>query len=177
MGQTKITVLDGFMGNVPMEDVVVLTDERKELGVTDSNGNFTVPRGINRVILFHQGYQERTLVLYGKDIEIQLKPITVELGVSQITSNDTEARNLIRQVIQNKRKNSIENLKSYEYKSYSKFLLTASTDSMPYILFPIISTTRKSISFLDNTPIPFPIQDFVNIDLEFRTKKPGKEKK
>src|SRR5690606_22356058 len=102
----------------------------------DSNGNFTVPRGINRVILFHQGYQERTLVLYGKDIEIQLKPITVELGVSQITSNDTEARNLIRQVIQNKRKNSIENLKSYEYKSYSKFLLTASTDSMPYILFP-----------------------------------------
>ena len=136
MGQTKITVLDGFMGNVPMEEVVVLTDERKELGVTDSNGNFTVPRGINRVILFHQGYQERTLVLYGKDIEIQLKPITVELGVSQITSNDTEARNLIRQVIQNKRKNSIENLKSYEYKSYSKFLLTASTDSMPYILFP-----------------------------------------
>ena len=29
-----------------------------------------------------------------------------------------------------------KNLKTYEYKSYSKFLVTASTDSMPFILMP-----------------------------------------
>lgn len=135
-GQTKITVLDGFLGNSPFPDVVVLKDNRQELGFTNSEGIFTVPKGISKIILVYEGYEEKTIVLYGRDLEIQLNPITVQLGISEITSNDAEARKLIKEVIQNQRKNSIRNLKTYEFKSYSKFLLTASTDSMPYILFP-----------------------------------------
>lgn len=134
--QTKITVMDGFMEDQTMEGVHVVNQENIELGKTNSKGVFIVPAGVNLVSLIYEGYQEKKLYVYGKDLVIQLKPITVQLSSSEISNDDTEARNLIKQVIQNQRKNSIENLKTYLYKSYSKFLVTASTDSMPYILMP-----------------------------------------
>src|SRR5690606_33058770 len=136
ISQTKITVMDGFMEDQPMADVVILNDDRQELGKTNSKGIFIVPAGINRVTLFYEGYHEKKLYVYGRDLVIQLQPITIQLASSEITNDDSEARKLIREVIQNRKRNSIQNLKTYEYKSYSKFLVTANKDSMPYILFP-----------------------------------------
>jgi hypothetical protein len=134
--QTKITVMDGFMEDQPMEDVYVINQDNIELGKTNSRGIFIVPAGTNLIKLHYDGYEERKLYVYGKDLVVQLKPITVQLSSTEISNDDSEARNLIRQVIQNQKKNSIENLKTYQYKSYTKFLVTASTDSMPYILMP-----------------------------------------
>jgi hypothetical protein len=136
LAQTKITVMDGFMEDQPMEDVYIINQDNVELGKTNSKGIFIVPAGTNLIRLHYDGYEERKLYVYGKDLVVQLKPITVQLSSSEISNDDSEARNIIKQVIQNQKKNSIENLKTYEYKSYTKFLVTASTDSMPYILMP-----------------------------------------
>ncbi len=134
--QTKITVMDGFMEDQPMSDVVILSVDNVELGKTNSKGVFIVPAGTNQIKLYFEGYHEKKLYAYGRDLVVQLEPITVQLSSTEITNDDSEARKIIREVIQNRKKNSIENLKTYEYKSYSKFLVTANKDSMPYILFP-----------------------------------------
>lgn len=134
--QTKLTVMDGFMEDQPMEGVVILSEQNIELGKTNSKGIFVVPAGVNQIRLFYEGYNEKKLYAYGRDLVVQLDPITVQLSSTEITNDDSEARKIIREVIQNRKKNSITNLKSYEYKSYSKFLVTANKDSMPYIFFP-----------------------------------------
>ncbi|MDX9704987.1 MAG: DUF5686 family protein [Weeksellaceae bacterium] len=144
IGQTKITVLDGYLENTVMEGVVILSETNQKLGETNSQGVFIVPANIKTVKLYAESYEEKKLFLYGKDIVVTLNPLLVELEVSQISSDDSEARNWIKQLIQNRKKNSIQNLKSYQYKSYTKFLVTASTDSMPYILFP---KTKKDSSY------------------------------
>ncbi len=136
IGQTKITVMDGFMEDQVMDGVTVLSDANTVLGKTNSKGFFIVPAGINTVTLIYEGYKDKKVFLYGKELTIQLQPITVLLSSTEITNDDSEARKIIREVIQNRKKNSIENLKTYEYKSYSKFLVTANKDSMPYILYP-----------------------------------------
>lgn len=136
LAQTKITVMDGFMEDQPMEDVYVVDENNQELGKTNAKGIFIVPAGVNLIKLVYEGYEDKKLYVYGKDMVVLLKPIIVQLSSSEISNDDSEARNIIKQVIQNQKKNSIENLKTYEYKSYTKFLVTASTDSMPYILMP-----------------------------------------
>lgn len=136
LSQTRLTVMDGFMEDQPLEGVSVVDDENRVLGKTNSKGVFVVPATVNRVSLNYEGYAQKKLYVYGKDLVVKLHPITVLLHSSEISNDDSEARNLIKQVIQNQKKNSIENLKSYQFKSYSKFLVTASTDSMPYIMMP-----------------------------------------
>src|SRR5690606_16500009 len=106
IAQTKITVMDGFMEDQPMENVVVLNDDRQELGKTNSKGTFMVPAGINRITLFYEGYHEKKLYVYGRDLVILLQPITVQLSFTEITNDDSEARKLIREVIQNRKRNS-----------------------------------------------------------------------
>lgn len=135
-GQTKLIVMDGFMEDQPMENVLVLSSDNVELGKTNSNGVFIIPASQEVVTLVFDGYKDRKVFAYGKDITVLLLPITVELNSAEITNDDSDARRIIRQVIQDKKKNSIENLKTYEYKSYSKFLVTANKDSLPYIMDP-----------------------------------------
>lgn len=134
--QTKLTVMDGFMEDMPMENVAVISADNAELGQTDKDGVFLVPAGQKTVTLVYDGYKEKKVFLYGRDLMISLQPLTIELSSVEITNDDSEARAIIREAIQNKKKNNIENLKSYEYKSYSKFLVTANKDSLPYIMDP-----------------------------------------
>lgn len=134
--QTKLTVMDGFMEDQPMENVVIVSSENREIGKTDARGIFIIPAEHKTVTLIFDGYKDKKIFTYGKDITLFLEPITIELSSVEISTDDSEARKIIRQVIQNKKKNNIENLKTYEYKSYSKFLVTANTDSLPYIMDP-----------------------------------------
>lgn len=135
--QTKILVSDGFKNeHSPLENVVIYDNNNVLLGKTNKDGVFVAPPNVKNVSLHLEGYEIEKLFLYGKDISVRLYPIVVELATTQITDTDAEARKIIRQMIQNKKKNSIDNLKTYEYKSYSKFLVTVSTDSMPFILMP-----------------------------------------
>lgn len=134
--QTKLIVMDGFMEDQPMENVSVLSEDNKELGKTNAKGIFVIPAANNTVTLQFDGYKSKKIFAYGKDLTIMLQPMMVELSSAEITNDDSEARRIIKQVIQNKKKNSIENLKTYQYKSYSKFLVTANKDSLPYIMDP-----------------------------------------
>src|SRR5690606_12223018 len=136
VAQTKITVMDGFMEDQPMEGVAVVSMDNVELGKTNAKGVFTVPAAYSKINLIFEGYKEKTLLLYGKELVVQLQHITVLLSSTEITNDDSEARKIIREVIRNRGKNSIDNLNTYQYKSYSKFLFTANKDSMPYILYP-----------------------------------------
>lgn len=124
------------MEDQPLQNVIITDSENRQLGQTNSKGIFIIQQGIHNVNLFYDGYEEKKVTLNGKDILVRLQPISFELETTQISANDSKAKEIIKQVIQNRKKNSIENLKTYEYKSYSKFLVTASTDSMPYILLP-----------------------------------------
>lgn len=134
--QTKITVMDGFMEDQPLQNVMVIDDKNQELGQTNQKGIFIAPKNIQQVTLIFDGYEEQKLYLYGKDIDVKLQPLSVTLESTQLTDTDAEARKIVKEVISNQKKNSIENLKSYEYKSYSKFLVTTAKDSLPYIIFP-----------------------------------------
>lgn len=144
--QTKITVMDGFMEDQPLQNVLIIGEQNQEIGKTNQKGQFTVPADFNKVSLIYDGYEEKKLYLYGKDIEIKLQPLSVTLESTSLTDNDAEARQIIRKVIAAKTGNSIDNLNSYEYKSYSKFLVTTATDSLPYILFP---KNKKDSSYND----------------------------
>lgn len=134
--QTKITVTDGFMEDQPLQGVTVTDEHNQLLGETNAKGVFVAEDGIHLVNLYYDGYEAKKLYLYGKDISVELEPLTIELESTELSGNDTRAEAIIKQAINNRKKNSIENLKTYQYKSYSKFLVTASTDSMPFILFP-----------------------------------------
>lgn len=144
--QTKITVLDGFYEDQPFQGVNVLDNKNNLIGTTNSKGVFVAGANITVVNLVYDGYESSKLYLYGKDIITEMKPISIELEGTLFTNDDSKARGIIKEVISNRKKNSIENLKTYEYKSYSKFLVTASTDSMPYILFP---KNKKDSSYND----------------------------
>lgn len=155
--QTKIFVLDGFSEeNTPLKDVVIYDQNNIFLGKTNSKGVFIVSENTKTISLHLEGYEIEKLFLYGKDITVRLYPIIVELETTEITDTDAEAREIIKQMIQNKKKNNIENLNTYEYKSYSKFLVTASTDSMPFILMPqnhIDSSYNEVRKLLDKSHI------------------------
>lgn len=136
LAQTKLTVLDGFMEDQPLNDVWIVTPENQKLGKTDANGYFLIPAEYKTVDLILEGYEAKRIYAYGRDLTVLLQPITVELVSAEIVNTDAEARKFIRQVISHQKSNRIENLKSYQYKSYSKFLITINKDSMPYIMMP-----------------------------------------
>lgn len=134
--QTRITVIDSFYEDAALNDVKVLSPDRSLLGKTDNEGNFTVPEEVKEVILVLDGYVEKHLPTLGKPLTVRLNPATIELQESRIMIDEGRAKEILRRVIRNKKKNDIRNLDSYAYKSYSKFLITASTDSLPLILLP-----------------------------------------
>lgn len=136
LAQTQLTVLDGFMEDQPLSNVKVISADNHLLGKTSSDGKFLIPTSQNTVTLDLEGYIAKKVFVYGKELIVYLDPIVVELSSAQIVNTDAEARKLIRQTINHRKRNQIENLDSYEYKSYSKFLVTINKDSMPYIIFP-----------------------------------------
>jgi len=120
VAQTKLTVLDGFMEDQPLSDVLVVSTDNQVIGKTDKNGEYIVPIGVNTVELNLPGFETKKVFVYGKDLILFLEPIMVELNSAKIVNTDAEARKLIRQVINQRKNNQIENLNTYEYVSDSK---------------------------------------------------------
>jgi hypothetical protein len=95
---------------------------------TDIEGNFKlpVPAGYSQFItISHVSYQKIKLpISYFKTTKIiRLKASNLVLGEVVIKAGENPAWRIIRQAVKNKKQNDPENLNSYHYFSYNKFII------------------------------------------------------
>ena len=106
---------------------------------TDIEGNYslTIPPGYSGdIYLSHVSYQKRIVSLsyFKTHSVISLIPSSTllqEVAVT-VTKEENPAFRIIRQAVAHKRDHDPDNLKSYKYISYNKFLVTMSGSSLPY---------------------------------------------
>src|SRR5260221_7965703 len=117
---------------------VMLNDERTGTS-TDIEGNYslTIPPGYSGdIYLSHVSYQKRIVSLsyFKTHSVISLIPSSTLLQEVAVTATKEEnpAFRIIRQAVAHKKDHDPDNLKSYEYISYNKFLVTMSGSSLPY---------------------------------------------
>jgi len=103
---------------------------------TEIEGNFTLAISsgyTDSIYVSHVSYQKRVLPLsyFQAHSEIHLQPSATQLHEVGIVASRLEnpAFAIIRKAIGNKKENDPSNLKSYEYISYNKFLVTMSENS------------------------------------------------
>jgi hypothetical protein len=104
---------------------------------SDIEGNFklSVPAGYQQAItISHVSYQKTKLPLsfFDKHRVIKLKPSEMVLSEVVVKAGENPAFRIIRNAIKNKSRNDPDNLGSYQYHSYNKFIIKPSEMSDPY---------------------------------------------
>ncbi len=135
----QITIRGRIMDSVTLQPIAFanLSLEDGRTGTTtEIEGNFSlsVPSGYTgNIYISHVSYQKRILPLayIQSHPEISLLPSSTQLLEVDIVASRLEnpAFGIIRKAIEHKRENDPANLKSYEYISYNKFLITMSESS------------------------------------------------
>lgn len=124
----KGTFLDSLTRQ-PVAFVNVVLDDSKTGTTSDIEGNFSlmIPAGYKGLIrTSHVSYQKRDLKMVHFDKIILLRPSSTMLKEIEFTAEENPAFKIIRKAIANKGANNPENLRSYRYISYNKFLVTFS---------------------------------------------------
>jgi hypothetical protein len=122
-----------FMDSVtrqPVAFVNVVLDDGRTGTTSDIEGNFSLalPAGYRGLIrTSHVSYQKKSLTVAQADKVILLRPSSTLLKEVEFTAEENPAFRIIRKAIANKEVNNPENLKSYRYISYNKFLITFSS--------------------------------------------------
>ncbi|MFM7487504.1 MAG: DUF5686 family protein [Cytophagales bacterium] len=98
---------------------------------SDIEGNFklSVPAGYQQAItISHVSYQKTKLPLsfFNKHRVIKLKPSEMVLSEVIIKAGENPAFRIIRNAVKNKNRNNPDNLESYQYHSYNKFIIKPS---------------------------------------------------
>lgn len=142
------TVISGKMvdslSQQPIAFVSVTLQDGRHGTNSDIDGNFRlhIPEGYQGSIYFsHVSYQKIKLPLSafrGKTV-VKLKPGSTVLSEFTVFSGENPAFKIIRQAIEHRQENDPENLRSYSYTSYSKFIISPSepdhkTDSITQAL-------------------------------------------
>lgn len=129
----KGTFLDSLTKQ-PIAFVHIQIDNGKTSSTSDIEGNFECKLPANYSGLLstsHISYKKKTFrapdIL--RDHVILLAPSSTLLKEVEFTAEENPAFRIIRNAIANKEKNDHENLKSYQYISYNKFLATVSESS------------------------------------------------
>lgn len=104
---------------------------------SDIEGNFklSVPAGYQQAItISHVSYQKTKLPLsfFNKYRVIKLKPSEMVLSEVVVKAGENPAFRIIRNAVKNKSRNDPDNLESYQYHSYNKFIIKPSEMSDPY---------------------------------------------
>jgi hypothetical protein len=146
-GRAQTTIYGRVIDSVSLQPVafvsVALQDGRHGAN-SDMDGNFTlhIPAGYAGWVYFsHVSYQKLKLPLNafrGRTV-VKLKAASTVLTEFTVFSGENPAFKIIRQAIDHRKENDPENLKSYSYTSYSKFLISPSepshkTDSIVAVL-------------------------------------------
>ncbi|MFM7851905.1 MAG: DUF5686 family protein, partial [Flammeovirgaceae bacterium] len=134
-GFTYGQVISGkIMDSVKLEPVafasIVLADGIH--GTTsDIEGNFklVLPSGYHQpVTVSHVSYQKVRLpiVFFQTNKQVKLKPSNMLLSEVIIKAGENPAFHIIRNAVKNKNRNNPDNLESYQYHSYNKFIIKPS---------------------------------------------------
>ncbi len=135
----QVTLRGRMMDSVSLQPIAFanLSLEDGRTGTTtEIEGNFTltIPSGYSgNIYISHVSYQKRILPLsyFQQHSEILLQPSASQLHEVDIVASRLEnpAFAIIRKAVEHKKENDPSNLKSYEYISYNKFLITMSESS------------------------------------------------
>jgi len=132
------TVIDS-LSRQPIAFANITLEDGRTGTTTEIEGKFslTIPATYSGAIyLSHVTYQRRVVALsYFKDHDyLTLLPSTNLLQEVAVTASKEEnpAFRIIRQAVAHKKNHDPDNLKSYEYISYNKFLITMSAPKRPY---------------------------------------------
>lgn len=104
---------------------------------SDANGRFEIRTQveINDLTFSFMGYEKQTLSLKEfrnlKKGRVKLMPLRFELEEVELVARENPAHRIIRRAIANKNINNPENLNSFSYTSYSKFIITSDPDNIP----------------------------------------------
>lgn len=129
------TVIDSI-SKQPIAFVSISLQDGKTGTATDIEGNFSlrIPAGyVGSVVFSHVSYRRRVVSLsfLRENSSLFLFPSATVLQEFAVTATKAEnpAFRIIRQAVAHKKDNDPDNLKSYEYISYNKFLSTLSAPS------------------------------------------------
>ncbi len=120
--------------NEPLPFANVLIDEYTGT-VTNIDGEFTLKssQNITTIYISYIGYESQTITLSKNNsfLKIALTQNVESLSEVIVTSTENPALRIIRNAIENKRKNNIESaLNTFQFNSYNKLLISANPDSI-----------------------------------------------
>lgn len=107
----------------PLAFANIIFDKNPRLGVvTDMDGNFTfqtskIPENLT---ISYMGFFSIEMPIKSRNIEVRLKPKSLDLNEVVLSEKDNPAHRIIRLVIANKEKNNPEKIASFKYKCYNK---------------------------------------------------------
>jgi len=118
--------------NIVLADVIHGT-------TTDIEGNFkiAIPAGYSQAItISHVSYQKMVLPLsyFTNSSTIKLKASNLILSEVEIKAGENPAWRIVREAVKNKKRHDPDNLNSYQYTSYNKFIVKTSALSDKYKL-------------------------------------------
>lgn len=133
----------------PLAFVNITTNGSKYGTTTDIDGRFKINTNIKVTSLTFSfiGFKKQTI-----QISPETKyPLTVELEEDVEFLNDivltpgvNPAHRIIKKTVKNRDINNPEKLKSFQYESYSKFIITGNTDSVPDIEEPLTAADSSN---------------------------------
>ncbi len=151
--QKTLTVLENLT-LVPIENAQVYGQENGLIGVTNNQGEITLPNATEHVTIVHPNYVSESFSTLDSKTTVYLQTEITELNDIIVKAKDNKALKLIQEVIKNQKLNSPKNLPSYSFNSYTKFTVDVNKDSIPYIKDPVSkrdSAQNKEKSFLEKS--------------------------
>lgn len=117
----------------PLPFVNITTDDTRTGTATDIDGNFSLQLSTEDQVLHFSfiGYQKQSLTINPEKtyLEIAMTEVASELEEVSIFPGENPAHRIIKNAVQNRKKNDPENLPSFTYRTYSKFTATVNADS------------------------------------------------
>lgn len=119
----------------PLAFVHILINDTQQGGLTDIDGYFRLsyPDTIHKLRLSYVGYQSKVLEVGDDDqrLNIYLEKQPVTLTEVEVFPGENPAHRIIEKVIRHREDNDPEQLPSFSYTSYNKFIFTGHIDEGP----------------------------------------------
>lgn len=111
--------------------VNIITNINKVGTTTDIDGKFDISANekVEFLRLSYVGYESQTCYLHDeqRNVEISLKPASLELDEVVIVAGENPAHRIVKHVVENKDNNNPEKLSSFAYTVYDKMIFTVDT--------------------------------------------------
>ena len=140
----------------PLPFVNIVLDNSRNGTATDIDGNFSlsIPPGEHTLNLSYIGYEKKSVSIHPSHpfIIVMLLETSAELQEVSITPGENPAHRIIKKAVENKDKNNPQNLPSFSYRTYSKFIATINPDSIDtHIDTSVVNTLDSSYTTYDSS--------------------------